>query len=461
MPKKLILFAMIITALVTLLTACGGGATTTASPVTTEKPTTSAPATTSPPTTTLPTTTPPTTPPPTTPPTTTPATTTPATTTPPTTTPPPTTPVSTMDADFGVAAKMADFLFHIQLVQNYYDDGMTAMATFQVEATKTRTGSRAYRGIENVPPEFRKKLPSGGAMPAEPGSCAAAARPTVTFMTEGDKPVTPEMMIEKNLQSVPEEYVTVVQEDADSLMSYIETLVQLGDTRLAEPEGWNELLWDKLSDLQRPAESLMDYQLWNAAPDIETDIADLYYQRLVDQGAPPIVLAAYRESNTRDWFANQEATEEDALARMEIVAEMTGSAEGTVYEHRDFHLEGAGQTPEYGTQTGEGIVTYNISDYGDVEFQVTINLDEFDEIGRAIGGTAVGDAIDYEGYQVVFTFKPDGSKDGVVKKDGVEVGNLTMTVDHEKFENYIDIASGMEIPLPDDIQIPDTTTPPA
>jgi hypothetical protein len=132
-----------------------------------------------------------------------------------------------------------------------------------------------------------------------------------------------------------------------------------------------------------------------------------------------------------------------------------------VYEHRDFHLEGTGQTPEYGTQTGEGIVTYNISDYGDVEFEVTINLDQFDELGRAIGGPAVGDAIDFEGYQVVFTFKPDGSKDGVVLKDGEEMGYLTMTVDHEKFENYVDIASGTEIKLPDDIQIPQTTTPPA
>ncbi|OGN94600.1 MAG: hypothetical protein A2Y89_05240 [Chloroflexi bacterium RBG_13_51_18] len=345
---------------------------------------------------------------------------------------------------------MANFLHNLELVQNYYDNGMTAMAEFQVEAASNKEGIRPARPANNVPQEFMDKLPPGGAMPAPAGACPAAAEPEVTFVTEGGEDVTPEMILEKNLQSVPDEYVTVAQEDANSLVSYIEDLVPLNDTRLATPEGWNELLWDKLADLHRPAESLMDYQLWNAATDIEQDIADLYYQRLVAAGAPQIVLDAYKASNTHGWFANQEATEEDALAKMQIEAEMTGSITGTVHEERDFSIPGAGKTPIYGPQTGDGIVTWNIPDVGDVDFDVDINLDEFDEQGRAIGGTAVGTAIDYEGYEIVFTFKPDGSKDGVILKDGVEMGYLTMTVDHEKFENYIDIQSGTEIKLPED-----------
>jgi hypothetical protein len=361
---------------------------------------------------------------------------------------------------------MADFLFHIQLVQNYYADGLTAMATFEVEETSTKEGNRdgSHRSIDDVPLEFKDKLSPSGSMPAESGSCTAAAKPDVTFMTAGDKPVTGQMLIDKALESVPTEYVTVAQDQAGSLMSYINTLVPMNDQRLATPEGWNTLLWDKLKEKQTPAESLMDYQLWNAAPDIETDIVSQYRETLVADGVDPHVLAAYDASDTQGWYANQEAQPEDALARMEIVAEMSGSAQGTVYEHRDFSIEGMGQTPEYGTQTGEGVVTYNVSDYGDVEFQVNINLDKFDERGHAIGGTATGDAIneDFKGYQVVFTFDPlDGSKNGVVTKDGQEVGHLTMSVDQEKFENYIDNASGMEIPLPDDIQIPQTTTPAA
>jgi hypothetical protein len=82
-----------------------------------------------------------------------------------------------------------------------------------------------------------------------------------------------------------------------------------------------------------------------------------------------------------------------------------------------------------------------------VDFDVDINLDQFDDMGRTIGGTAVGVNEEY-GYTIEFTFLPDGSKDGVVYKDGEEVGYLTMTVDHEKFENYVDIKEGTAFQFP-------------
>ena len=167
---------------------------------------------------------------------------------------------------------------------------------------------------------------------------------------------------------------------------------------------------------------------------------------------PQIVLDAYDDSASGDWYANSEPTPEDALAQMDIEAELTGSFDGTVHEQRDFSIPGAGKDPIYGVQTGDGIVTWNNPQVGPIDMSVNINLDQFDEQGRTTGGTVVADAIDYEGYQIVFTFKPDGSKDGVVLKDGVEVGKLTMTVDHSKFENYVDIKSGTVMPIPDDIQ---------
>jgi hypothetical protein len=420
--KKLIFFTLIAIALLGLLTACGGGATTTGTAVTQTPTTTQIQKTT-----------------------------TPATTGPTATTKPPTTtPASTIDADNNVAVKMVDLLYNLEAVQNYYADGVNAMATFQVESTKS--GARATGAGAKVPQEFKNKLPPKGAMPAPAGACPAAAEPKVTFKTKADKPVTPEMIVEKALESVPTEHVTVAQGEANSLVSIIENMVQLGDTRLATPEGWNILLWDKLKDLHKPAESLWDYQLWNAAPEIETEIADLYYQRLVAAGAPPIVLSAYKQSNTHGWYANQQAKPEDALAQMDIEAKLTGSFNGVVHEQRDFTIEGAGQTPTYGIQTGDGIVTWNAPGVGPVDMSVDIKLDKYDEMGRAIGGMVVADAIKYEGYQVVFTFKPDGSKDGVVFKDGKPVGELTMTVDHSKFENYVDIKSGTVMKIPDDIK---------
>jgi len=345
---------------------------------------------------------------------------------------------------------MVDFLYNMEAIQNYYDDGVTAMATFHVESTKN--GGRSARGDDNVPQEFKNKLPPGGAMPAPAGACPAAAEPKVTFKTKADKPVTPEMIAEKALESIPTEYVTVAQEDANSLVSRIENMVPLGDTSLATPEGWNSLLWDKLSDLRKPAESLWDYQLWNAAPDIEQDVADLYYQRLVEKGVPPIVLNAYKASNVSGWYANREAAPEDALAQMDIEAKMTGSINGMVHEQRDFTIEGAGRTPTYGIQTGDGTVTWDAPEIGPVDMSVDIKLDKFDVKGRAIGGTVVADAVKYEGYQVVFTFKPDGSKDGVVMKDGQKLGYLTMTADHSKFQNYVDIKTGNTLPIPEDIK---------
>ena len=344
---------------------------------------------------------------------------------------------------------MVDFLYNLEAIQNYYDDGINAMASFQVELSKS---ARSLRNESNIPREFKDDLPPGGAMPAPAGACPAAAQPEVTFVTEDGEEVSPEMIIEKALESVPEEYITVAQEESDSLLSYINSLVNKNDPSLITPEGWNELLWNKLNDLHEPVESLWDYQLWNTGSEIETQIVDLYYQGLVDAGVPQMVLDAFLESNTNGWYANQEATPEDALGRMEIEAAMTGSISGTVTEYRDFTITEPGEPPEYGPQTGEGIVTSNLPDAGDVEFSVDINLTDFDEQGRAIGGTVTADAIDYEDYRVVFTFNPDGSKDGVVIRGGEEIGYLTMTVDHDKFENYVDIATGTPIEIPGDIE---------
>jgi len=393
-----------------------------------------------------------------------------------------------MNDDAKVATQMAGVLYNLEDIQKYYDDGVTAMASVGAGTTTFSWNSSAeeytasltqpivpsknalastgfmmcyplwnaspdrpgQQSISNIPAGFLEPLPPDGSIPAPPGACPGGAKPGVTFFTKGNpggEPVTPQLLADKNLQTIPTEMLVMSQNDPSSLFSIINNMVPMGDRSLASPEGWNTLLWDQLAALQNPAQSLMDYQLWNASPELEQQIADQYLQRLQSFGVPPMVTEAFNNSNKTGWYANTQPTPEDALARMDILAEMTGSVNGTVHEQRDFSLPGAGQKPIFGLQTGEGTVTYDDPDLGSMTFVVDILLDQFDEQGRAIGGTV--DAVGVEnGYTVRFIFQPDGTKKGEVLKDGELVGLLTMTIDADRFENYIDVQTNQSQPMP-------------
>jgi len=359
--------------------------------------------------------------------------------------------------DVAVAAKMAGVLYDLNTIQKYYDDGTTAMAQITID-TKTASWNPGTlikfaarktlrEGFPNVPTEFLEPLPSSGAMAAPAGACPAAANPAVTFSTVGGNAVTPQLMTDKNLQTIPSDMITLDASDPNSLFAKIDSLVNMNDQRLATAQGWNDLLWNQLKKLQKPTESLMDYQIWNASPDIEQQIADIYQARLQKLGAPSFVIAAYNASQKSGWYANTVPTADGALAKMDIQAVMTGSIQGTVHEQRDFSIPGAGSIPTFGLQTGKGTVTWETPDLGLLSFEVDILLDKFDEQGRAIGGTVIG--IDAEkGYEVHFTFLPDGTKKGELVHNGEVVGQLTMSINAEKFENYVDMETNQPEPLP-------------
>jgi len=361
-------------------------------------------------------------------------------------------------ADVAVAAKMAGVFYDLNAVQKYYADGTTALAqvTLDTSAISWSPGSLhtvaarrtlGLTSVQNVPPEFLDPLPASGAIAAPAGACPAAANPSVTFLTAGGNAVTPQLIADKNLQTIPSEMITVPATDPNSLFAKIDALVKMNDTRLASAQGWNTLLWDELKKLQEPAESLMDYQLWNASPEIEQQVVDLYQARLVKLGAPSFVIAAFNASQKSGWYANTAPAPDDALAKMDIQAVMTGSVQGMVHEQRDFSIPGAGKTPVFGPQTGEGTVTWETAELGVLSFDVNILLDQYDEQGRAIGGSVIG--IDAQkGYEVRFTFLPDGAKKGELLRNGAVVGQLTMTTNAEKFENYVDMQTNQSEPLP-------------
>ncbi len=372
--------------------------------------------------------------------------------------------------DVQVAGITSALILDMEQVDKYYSDGLSAVAQVQsVTATPVSySGNRDYTIqlasiinrpwtispetlqllVDNVPPEFLQPLPASGGIAAPAGGCPAAAEPTVTFETEGGSTVTPEFITNKNLKALPSELLTMDQNSSGSLTSLINSAVQSGDRSLATAQGWDNLLWDKLEALQTTPQSLMDYQLWNASSDLEQQVAAAYRERIQAAGVPAMVMNAFDASAKSGWFTSTLPRAEDALNRMYIEGVLSGSLNGVVHEQRDFSIPVAGNAPVYGVQTGTGNVTWEHPELGLMTFDLEINLDKFDEKGRAVGGSTI--ARDAEkGYEIKFTFNPDGTKTGDVYKDGEHVGQVTMTTNAEKFENYLDLKNNKTEPLPE------------
>jgi len=275
-------------------------------------------------------------------------------------------------------------------------------------------------------------------------------------VTKDGKVVTPDLLKEKDVNTIPADLINVPQDDPDSLGNLIRSLVPENDMQLADPEYWNTTLWDQLKARQVPADSLMDYQMWTLTADIEQEIVSAFRQSLIDQGVPQMVIDAFDSSDKAGWYAKTQPADGDALAKMDITAKLTGSVTGTVHEERDFSIPNLGSAPVFGVQTGDGTVAMDIPGYGPVECMVDIHLDQFDDEGKAVGGTVTATPVDIQGYKVVFTYKPDGTKEGqIIDSEGNILGYLTMTIDEEKFTNYVSIKEGTTLNLP--VPAPTTT----
>ena len=433
--KKTLFMTLMITTLLALLSSCGGNTTT--------APSTTIPMTTAPlsPTATAP------------------------ITTLPTITIVPTPTVAAPGDDYIFVSAMAGLYYNLNIVHNYYSDGLTAMSSFQV-GDGTITSSIRYNGVmladynpadfgdekNKIPTEMSDKLPPDGAMAAPPGACPAAAEPYEKFMTKDGEVVTPDLFKEKDVVTLPVSMINASQNDPGSLFSIMKKLVPQNDMRLGDASGWNTLLWDKLKALQVPATTLMDYQMWTLSGDLESQLVAKFRQSLIDAGVPQRVIDAFDQSKNSGWYAKTRPSSGDALAKMDIQAKLTGTVNGTVHEWRDITFPALGQDPVFGVQHGDGTVNFDLPKIGQVKCSVDIMFDQFDDLGRAINGTVTATAVDYQGFQIVFTYTPDGGKNGVVYQDGKEIGYLTMTTDAEKFTNYITVKEGTELKLPDPAQ---------
>jgi hypothetical protein len=192
--------------------------------------------------------------------------------------------------------------------------------------------------------------------------------------------------------------------------------------------------------------------MWTLSDDIEAEVVTAFRQSLAGQGMPDMVLDAFDQSNYTGWFAQVPPSPGDSLAKMDITAKLTGSVNGTVHEWRDFTIPSLGSSPVFDEQHGDGTIVCDIPEIGPVECTVEILFDQFDDLGRAINGTVTATPLELEGYKVIFNYKPDGSKEGQIIdiESGEILGYLSMTVDSERFTNYISVKEGTELKLPQD-----------
>ncbi len=386
---------------------------------------------------------------------------------------------ATDKADLAVANHMSDFLFKRDSVNNYFDQSLIEMGKAEIRGHTDEPS--AFQEAQNMPSGFSTPLPPGGIINAPEEEtitnlassgfisglvklqCPAGASATVQFVTNNDEVVTPELLESIDLKIIPAGTMMYIASNHSGLsfigVEHISNVgirdIMLGAIDmnnqevlmdLVTPQGWNKHLWNKLNELQEPAQSLLDYHLWNLMDDLEEVIIAEMRQELQAYGVPQMVLDAFDKSANRGWFANRTPTEQDAFARMEVEAVMTGSVSGTVYERREIAITGLNQPPQYGIHTGEGTVVFESPEFGTITFIVDIAFDQFDEKGRAIGGEVRAVDINNE-YEVIFIYLPDGTKEGELYKNGVLVGVMTMEVDYDRFQNYIDVETGDSLEL--------------
>jgi hypothetical protein len=293
-----------------------------------------------------------------------------------------------------------------------------------------------------VPAGFTAPLSGTGKIAAPPGACPAGAKAEAVSKTGGGETVTAGLLSTKNLRAISQRYI-VDPPPSKSLMAHMEGLVKPGDPRLTTSKGWNEVLWKQMESLQTPSESLMDYQIWTVSPAIEEEVVGSFLKRLNSLGLPPMIINVFKGSDTSGWMASRVPTADDMLARMEIEAELSGSLEGTVYERRDVSIPAPRTRPIFGPQTGNGKVIWNHPTEGKIPFEVDILLNEFDDQGRAIAGIVKGGSKESD-YEFAIQFKKDGTKEGELFRNGANVGKLAMTVDAEKFHNYLNLETNQE-----------------
>ena len=325
----------------------------------------------------------------------------------------------------------------LSVVNSYYSDAAVSLteagpseSTGSSSTSSDSSGSSNTEGLGadgKIPTGFMEPLPSSGFIPAPPGACGAGATPSASFQNQSGETITSELLASKDIQVIDFQTLTGGSIDGRQLENTITSLITPGDQSLGTPAGWNQNVWSKMSQFHKPAESLLDYHLWTVSEDIEAVVVESMTATLEGMGLPPQVMNAFNNSQKTGWFAGAPPQEADRIAAMEIIAEFTGRTEGTIFEERDFSIPELGEMPEFGPMDGEGSVVYHDPDFGDYPFDLELEWNTWDELGRVTAGTLVF-TNEEQGVVINMEIFEDNSREAHVFRDGVEVGIVYVDV---------------------------------
>jgi hypothetical protein len=335
-------------------------------------------------------------------------------------------------------ARAAVGLVHdLSTVNDYFNDAGSSFGNIQVYSPTTdfyQVGKSAgklfalplqkihlFQGSGEIPSGFLDPLPESGYIPAPEGACAVGASPSASFLNQNGEKITPDLMAEKDIQVIGFDELTGGSIEGRKLEETIRSLIKPGDMDLATSEGWNNKVWNQLATKQTSAVSMMDYYLWSVSDQIEAEVVGEIAATLDSMGLPSQVMNAFQASRTSGWYANQIPVESDLISAMEIEAVFSGRTEGTIHERRDFSLPELGEMPQFGPMKGEGSVVYHDPDYGDYPFDLELDWNKWDQLGRVTAGELLFTDLEH-GAVIEMTVNEDNTRVARVYRDGVEVG---------------------------------------
>jgi hypothetical protein len=374
-------------------------------------------------------------------------------------------PLGEEPSEVKIAAISVELFTDLSRIQAYFDNSIKELAEVAPEIAIGINPSGSLRVVHhaslipdaqqdpsNIPPSFRGPLNPSGFMEAPVGACAAGADPRVQFQDAAGDLITAEKLDEEDVTVIDYEILAGENPEIVSLEKILAQSIVPGDPDLATPDGWNEKIWQPLKDTQTSMESLLDYQLWNSADDIEKMVISSIREHMINLGVPERVLNAFDQSNHEGWFASRYAEETNELATMHIVAEFSGDIQGEIEETRTFHIPGSGMLPEFGFMTGKGTVAFDHPELGTIVFDIEIEWTEWDDLGRVNVGTM--NLIDQAGvYEILMAFLPDGTKQGELYIQNEYAGLVTLNV--EGTSTYLDIKQNKTYSLDQNLFGPD------